>query len=57
VRSAGYGFTLGRNIALGYVPAQLGEGAEVGIEVFGELVPAEIARDTLYDPDNERVRA
>jgi 4-methylaminobutanoate oxidase (formaldehyde-forming) len=57
VRSAGYGFTVGRNIALGYVPAQLGEGAEVGIEVFGELVPAEIARDTLYDPDNERVRA
>ena len=46
VRSAGYGFTVGRNVALGYVPAGLEEGAELGIEVFGELVPAEVARDT-----------
>ena len=57
MRSAGYGFTIGRNIALGYVPTDLGEGTEVGIEVFGELVPAEVAPDTLYDPGNERVRA
>jgi dimethylglycine oxidase len=56
VRSAGYGFTVGRNIALGYVPVELEEGAEVGIEVFGEIVPAEIARDVLYDPENVRVR-
>jgi glycine cleavage system aminomethyltransferase T/glycine/D-amino acid oxidase-like deaminating enzyme len=57
VRSAGYGFTIRRNVALGYVPAGLEEGAELGIEVFGELIPAEVARDTLYDPENERVRA
>jgi glycine cleavage system T protein len=57
VRSAGYGFTVGRNVALGYVPAELEEGAEVGVEVFGEIVPAEIAPDVLYDPENERVRA
>jgi 4-methylaminobutanoate oxidase (formaldehyde-forming) len=57
VRSAGYGFTVGRNVALGYVPADLEEGAEVGVEVFGEIVPAEIAADALYDPENERVRA
>jgi glycine cleavage system T protein len=56
VRSAGYGFTVGRNVALGYVPAELEEGAELGVEVFGELVPAEIAADVLYDPENERVR-
>ena len=57
VRSAGYGFTVGRNVALGYLPAGLEEGAEVGVEVFGEIVPAEIAPDVLYDPENERVRA
>jgi len=57
VRSAGYGFTVGRNVALGYVPAELGEGAEVGIEVFGQVLPAEIAADVLYDPENARVRA
>jgi glycine cleavage system T protein len=57
VRSAGYGFTVRRTVALGYVPVELAEGAELGIEVFGELVPAEVAPDTLYDPENERVRA
>jgi 4-methylaminobutanoate oxidase (formaldehyde-forming) len=57
VRSAGYGFTVGRNVALGYVPAGLEEGAQVGVEVFGEIVPAEIAPDVLYDPETERVRA
>jgi glycine cleavage system aminomethyltransferase T len=57
VRSAGYGFSVGRNIALGYVPAELDEGAQVGIEVFGELVSAQVAPDTLYDPADERVRA
>jgi dimethylglycine oxidase len=56
VRSAGYGFTVGRNVALGYVPSELEEGTEVGIEVFGEVVPAEIVRDVLYDPQNVRVR-
>jgi glycine cleavage system T protein len=57
VRSAGYGFTVGRTIALGYVPVGLEEGTAVGVEVFGELLPAEIAADVLYDPGNERVRA
>lgn len=57
VRSAGYGFTVGRTVALGYVPRELEEGTNVGVEVFGELVPAEIAADVLYDPGNERVRA
>jgi sarcosine dehydrogenase len=56
VRSAGYGFTVGRNVALGYVPADLADGTEVGIEVFGEVLPAEVARDVLYDPENARVR-
>jgi 4-methylaminobutanoate oxidase (formaldehyde-forming) len=57
VRSAGYGFTVGRNVALGYVPVELGDGAEVRVEAFGQLISAEVAPDALYDPDNERVRA
>jgi 4-methylaminobutanoate oxidase (formaldehyde-forming) len=57
VRSAGYGFTLARNVALGYLPVGLEEGTEVGVELFGEIVPAKIAPDVLYDQENERVRA
>jgi glycine cleavage system T protein len=56
VRSAGYGFTVGRNVALGYVPSELEKGTRVGIEVFGEVLPAEIAADVLYDPESARVR-
>jgi 4-methylaminobutanoate oxidase (formaldehyde-forming) len=57
VRSAAYGFTVRRNIALARVPADLDEGAEVSVDVLGELVPATVARDALYDPDGERVRS
>ena len=57
VRSAAYGFTVKRNVALAKLPAALEEGAEVYVDVLGELVPALLAPDALYDPANERVRA
>ena len=43
VRSCAYGFTVGRNIAYTYLPAELEPGAEVMVEVFGGLIPAEVA--------------
>jgi heterotetrameric sarcosine oxidase gamma subunit len=55
VRSAAYGFTVGRNVALARLPAELPEGAGVGVDVLGELVPAVVSPDALYDPQNERV--
>jgi 4-methylaminobutanoate oxidase (formaldehyde-forming) len=57
VRSCAYGFTVARNIAYAYLPAELGPGSEVAVEVFGDHVPAEVAEDVLYDPGHERVRA
>jgi len=57
VRSAGYGFTVERSIALAKLPAGLAEGTEVAVDVLGELVPAVVAADCLYDPANERVRS
>jgi glycine cleavage system aminomethyltransferase T len=56
VRSCAYGFTIRRNIAYAYLPADLEEGAEVHVEVLGEPVATEVAADVLYDPENERVR-
>jgi heterotetrameric sarcosine oxidase gamma subunit len=55
VRSAAYGFTLRRNVALARLPAELPEGAGVEVDVLGELVPAVVAPDALYDAANERV--
>jgi dimethylglycine oxidase len=57
VRSAAYGFTVKRNVALAKLPAELDEGDEVEVDVLGERVPAVVAADTLYDPSNVRVRS
>jgi dimethylglycine oxidase len=55
VRSAAYGFTIARNVALARVPAELVEGAHAQVDVLGELVPAVVAADALYDPGSARV--
>jgi glycine cleavage system aminomethyltransferase T/glycine/D-amino acid oxidase-like deaminating enzyme len=56
VRSAAYGFTVRRNVALAKLPAGLDDGAEVQVDVLGELVPAVVVADVLHDPDGERFR-
>ena len=58
VTSGGYGFAVERSIAYGYLPperAALGTRGEV--EVFGEWIGFEVAREPLYDPQNARIRA
>jgi glycine cleavage system aminomethyltransferase T len=35
----------------------LSDGTEVQVDVLGELVPAVVSADALYDPANERVRS
>ena len=57
VRSAAYGFTVKRNVALAKLPAVLAEGAEVNVDVLGRLVPAIVAPDAIYDPAQERARS
>ena len=53
--SAAYGFTVRRNVAYAYLPTELGVGAGVEVEMFGEMVPAEVAPDALYDPERAKV--
>ena len=57
VRSAAYGFTLRRNIVLAKIPAALPEGAEVHVDVMGDLVAAVVSPDALYDPENVSVKS
>lgn len=45
------------DLAYAYLPAAIGPGDRVAVEVFGELVEAEVADDVPYDPRHERVRA
>ena len=57
LRSAGYGFTVARNIGLAYLPAAVETGSELEVEVLGEPVAALVADDALVDPANERILA
>ncbi len=57
LRSGGYGYTVEKNIGLVYLPLELArEGAPLKVDVFGEMIPAQVAPDVLYDPKGERLR-
>jgi glycine cleavage system T protein len=58
VTSGGYGYTVERSIAYGYVPAEAATpGTAVEVEVFGRCIPGEVAEEPLFDPRGERIRA
>ena len=57
VTSGGYGYTVGQSIAYAYIPASCPEGAAVEIDIFGTWVAGRVAKEPLYDPKGERVRA
>ncbi|MGH2900237.1 MAG: aminomethyltransferase family protein, partial [Solirubrobacteraceae bacterium] len=56
VTSGGYGFAVARSIAFAYLPP---DGAAIGtrgeVEVFGEWIGFEIAREPLWDPEGARI--
>jgi glycine cleavage system aminomethyltransferase T/glycine/D-amino acid oxidase-like deaminating enzyme len=56
VTSGGYGHRVGRSIAYAYLPAALAPGDRVEVAVFGRWIGAQVAREPLYDPGNDRVR-
>ncbi|HEY8818087.1 MAG TPA: FAD-dependent oxidoreductase [Candidatus Limnocylindrales bacterium] len=58
VTSGGYGFAVERSIAYAYLPpdrAAIGTRGEV--EVFGDWIGFEVAREPLYDPEGARIRS
>ena len=55
--SAGYGYTMAKTIALGYLPADLDRAARLDIEAYGKLYPAARGPRSLYDPRGERLRS
>jgi len=58
LRSAGYGFTVERNIAYTYLPIdQAKPGVPVEVEVFGERVAGQVAPDVLVDPEGKKLVA
>ncbi|ASP37092.1 FAD-dependent oxidoreductase [Labrenzia sp. VG12] len=59
VTSGGWGYRVGKSIALGMLRADLTvPGTEIEVEIYGERCHAVVQEDRpLWDPDNERIRA
>jgi len=58
VTSGGYGFAVERSIAYAYLPPDRSSiGTRGEVEVFGEWIGFEVAREPLYDPEGARIRA
>jgi 4-methylaminobutanoate oxidase (formaldehyde-forming) len=58
VTSGGYGYTVERSIAYGYLPtASCEPGTAVEVEIFGEWVAGEVVPEPLYDPEGARLRS
>ncbi len=57
ITSAGYGFRVQKNIAMGFVNAENAAiGTALDVLIIGNRYPARITEDVLYDPENKRVR-
>ncbi len=58
VSSANTGYSVGKHVAFGYLPPELAvPGRKLKIEYFGQLLPATVAAEPLFDPAGERLRA
>jgi sarcosine dehydrogenase len=55
--SAGYGHTIGKWIAFGYLPSDETAHADYEIEAFTQRVPARRIDGSAYDPERKRILA
>ena len=55
VTSGGYGHTVGKSIAYGYVPIELARAKGFEIEAFGVRHPALVSERAPYDPERRKI--
>ena len=56
LRSAAFGYTVGRTVGTTYLPAAVAEGASIEVDVFADRVAGAVAPDVLHDPTGARMR-
>jgi glycine cleavage system aminomethyltransferase T/glycine/D-amino acid oxidase-like deaminating enzyme len=56
LRSAAFGYSIGRTIGTVYLPGEVPDGAAVEVDVFDDRVAGTVAADVLHDPAGERMR-
>src|SRR2546425_9944779 len=57
LRSCAYGFTVRKNLAYSYLPVELKPGAQVDVEVFGQMVSAVVTQDAVLAKHELKQRA
>jgi glycine cleavage system aminomethyltransferase T len=58
VTSSNYGYSIGKQIAYGYLPVEYAKkGTQVEIEYFGKRLTAAVSDDPQYDPKMEKIKA
>ena len=57
LRSAAFGYTVGRTVGMTYLPADVAEGVEIEVDVFADRIAGAVAADVLVDPMGGRMRA
>jgi glycine cleavage system aminomethyltransferase T len=58
VAAGGYGYSVAKSIAFAYLPIEYSKvGTRLEIELFGDRVGAEVAKEPLWDPKGERIKA
>lgn len=55
--SGGYGHSVGKSIALGYLSADFEDVSQVQITILGNNYDAEVCAETIYDPRGLRLRS
>jgi glycine cleavage system aminomethyltransferase T len=56
LRSAAFGYTVGRTIGTTYLPAAVAEGTPIEVDVFAGRIAGEVAADVLVDPAGSKLR-
>jgi 4-methylaminobutanoate oxidase (formaldehyde-forming) len=58
ITSGGYGYTVRKSIAYGYLPLKLAKpGTRLETELFGERIGLTVEKEPLYDPKGEKIKA
>jgi 4-methylaminobutanoate oxidase (formaldehyde-forming) len=56
LRSAAFGYTVGRTVATTYLPSTVPEGAGIEIDVFADRIGGSVAPEVLVDPAGDRMQ-
>ncbi len=56
LRSAAFGYTVGRTVGTTYLPSSVTEGTPIEVDVFADRVAGEVAAEVLVDPAGERMK-